>query len=182
MHRNISDRQRGVALAVSLVMLLLLSLIGLFVSRTSSLELRMAGNVAAKAVSFEHAEDARLDAEKLLISIAYGIDTGTAYDCGTLGTGYYAGGGAGSNCSSMDVAALAWNGSDSLVNSENSHARYAVEYRGVNEVDEPYNDLQLGHQSFRSVDFHVFRIAGHGTEASGATSIISTVFLVRKSI
>lgn len=50
------QRQRGIALAVALVFLLLLSLLGVSAMQTSTLQERMAGNERDRGVAFEAAE------------------------------------------------------------------------------------------------------------------------------
>ena len=53
---NTRTRQSGLVLALSLFFMLLMTVIGLYLFRSSTLELRMAGNATAKAISFENAD------------------------------------------------------------------------------------------------------------------------------
>jgi len=71
------QRQRGVALAIALVFLLLLTLIGVTAMQTSTLQERMAGNVRDRNVAFQLAEEALRDAERRLQSGA--IDGATSF-------------------------------------------------------------------------------------------------------
>ena len=60
--------QRGVALAIALVFLLLLTMIGVTAMQTGTLQERMAGNVRDRNVAFQYAEEALRDAERRLQS------------------------------------------------------------------------------------------------------------------
>jgi type IV pilus assembly protein PilX len=53
---NFPPRQRGVALVVSLVLLLLLTILAITAARTSSLQQRMAGNAQEQNSAFQAAE------------------------------------------------------------------------------------------------------------------------------
>ncbi len=175
-------RQSGIALAVGLIFLLLMSIIGLYASRSSSLELRMAGNAGDKADSFENAEDARLDAETMLNDLALKISQGTPYDCGALGVGYYARAGLVNGCNALDPLNMAWDGTDSLPNPNNTGARYAIEYLGEDVVDAIYDDVdQVPGQDEGKERVYVFRVVGRGSEATGANSTIETIYMARQS-
>lgn len=63
-HPNVTKvRQRGTALVVSLVFLLLLTILAVTAVSTSTLEEKMAGNVKDKNLAFQAAEAALVDAE-----------------------------------------------------------------------------------------------------------------------
>ena len=61
-------RQRGIALVIALVFLLLLTMIGITAMQTGTLQERMAGNVRDRNVAFQLAEEALRDAERRLQS------------------------------------------------------------------------------------------------------------------
>lgn len=65
---NSPARQSGVVLAISLVMLLLLTLIGITGTQTSSLQEKMAGNLRDKDLAFQAAESALAVAQRSLLS------------------------------------------------------------------------------------------------------------------
>ena len=183
--------QRGVALFIGLIFLLLMTLVGLYVSRSSVLELRMAGNAGAKAASFENAEDGRMDAEGILKTLSNTMsanmtsDTSAsasqAFNCGNLGAGYYARAGEGTGCGVLVPDALNWDGADSLPNPDNPEARYAVEYLGLDEIFETGNDVETGIGNPEKKKVFVFRVVGHGVEPSGSASTVETIYMVFKS-
>lgn len=71
MNRTFSpvSRQRGVALFISLVLLLVLTIIGVSSVQTTSLEVRMTGNEHNAMLAFQAAESALRDAEDQLENI-----------------------------------------------------------------------------------------------------------------
>ncbi|MDA1074951.1 MAG: PilX N-terminal domain-containing pilus assembly protein [Proteobacteria bacterium] len=176
-----SSLNRGFTLILALFFLLLITMIGLFLTRSSSLELRMAGNSGAKAQSFERAEEARLDGEATLTDVANKISSGTPYNCADLGKGFHAAPGYGSNCTSVSLAAMKWDGTDSLVDPDNSNARYVYEYLGLDNVTEEGDDVEIGAAGSYLMDVYVFRVIARGLETSGASSTIETIFLAREA-
>jgi type IV pilus assembly protein PilX len=75
-------KQSGVALFISLVMLLVLTIIGVSAVQTTSLEERMARNSRDRLMAFQAAESALRDAEAFLETI---VTTESFTDVGTAG-------------------------------------------------------------------------------------------------
>jgi type IV pilus assembly protein PilX len=75
-------KQTGVALFISLVMLLVLTIIGVSAVQTTSLEERMARNSRDRLMAFQAAESALRDAEAFLETI---VTTAPFTDVGTAG-------------------------------------------------------------------------------------------------
>lgn len=73
-------RQRGVALVVALVLLLLATLIGLAASRGTMLQEKMSGNTFDRSLAFQSAESA-LRAAEAAISANWQIATLSGVDC-----------------------------------------------------------------------------------------------------
>ena len=74
-------KQRGVALFISLVLLLILTIIGISAVQTTSLEMRMTRNQYDATLAFQAAESALRDAEAQLdaiVSTAGFTETGNA--------------------------------------------------------------------------------------------------------
>lgn len=67
-------RQRGVALFISLVLLLVLTIIGVSAVQTTSLEERMSRNTRDVALAFQAAESALRDAEQFLDGVVSTVD------------------------------------------------------------------------------------------------------------
>ena len=166
---------------MSLFFLLLTTVVGLFLFRSSSLELRMAGNAGARAIVFENAEMAHIDAEDNINDLADSISAGNAYDCIGQGSGFYAIAGQGLNCAVLDHDGIDWDGTDSVVNDNNAYAHYALEYHGLDKVYEVGDDVEVGAGEAQTFGVHVFRIVGRGDETSGTLSTIGTIFLARES-
>ncbi len=166
---------------IGLIFLVLMTMVGLFVARSSMLQLKMSDNAGAKATSFEAAEKARITAEKALITVANGVSQSGVYDCAKLGAGYFArAGSGGQNCQTFDLAAMNWDNNDSVAVNGNLE-RYAIEYLGEDEVNQVADEVETGSTAQGKVKVLVFRIVARGRDAAGAETIVKTVFLVRKS-
>ena len=178
---SLNSRQGGLAMVMSLFFLLLLMLIGVYLTRSSTMDMRMAGNAGAKAVSFENSEDARMDAEAILFGISDAISAGGDYDCAVLGKGYYAQPGVGANCTALTIANLDWDTDDSLVNPDNANGIFVIEFVGEDKIFDLGDDVETGTGEPNKISVHVFRVVGQGVEGSGASSTVKTIFLTRKS-
>lgn len=76
------NKQSGVVLVVSLIMLLLLTLIGLSGMQSTILEEKMAGNMRDRNLAFQAAESALQDAEQHILVGGISGFTGFTPDCG----------------------------------------------------------------------------------------------------
>jgi type IV pilus assembly protein PilX len=80
---SLATRNRGVALFISLVLLLVLTIIGISAVQTTSLETRMARNEYDTLLAFQAAESALRDAEAFLETVVTtALFTDTAVDPG----------------------------------------------------------------------------------------------------
>lgn len=181
-HRSSPARNRGTVLVLTAALLVLITTFALFMFRSSTLELRMAGNAAARATSFESAEAARIEAETAVLPIVDNLDSGAIiYDCQDLGAGYFSTAGTGTNCNTFSAAAMDWNDADSLVSASDASARYAFEYLGVDKIHEIGTDVEIGNSNDNKIEVHVFRIVGHSIDSSGTLKSVESYFLARKS-
>jgi type IV pilus assembly protein PilX len=71
------NRQTGVVLVISLIMLLLLTLIGLTGTQVTSLEEKMAGNTQDQNVAFQAAESTLKEAERFILESSLAIYDGS---------------------------------------------------------------------------------------------------------
>ena len=181
-NRHLShNRNQGMVLVLSLSFLLLISIISLVGFRASMIDLRVAGNAAAKAMIFEDVESARLQAEASVTEISDDLSAGTIdYDCTNLGAGFFAAAGTGENCTVLDADTLDWDAGDSIA-STRPNARYALEYLGVDAAYEINSDVEVGSNDSGQYEVHVFRILGRGKATDGASSTVESLYMARKS-
>lgn len=174
-------RQRGAVLIISIVLLIVLSLIGLYLFNSSLLEMRMADNAGSSNVAFQRAEAARAYAEGLMNGLADNMSKGTiTYGCTTKG--YYARASLGINgCSALNPASMKWDATDSFAVPGNTNQRYALEYLGIDTVREIYLGLETGGNTSQTMKVYVFRILARGTEAAGGNTVLQSIFTARKS-
>jgi type IV pilus assembly protein PilX len=71
------SRQRGVVLAVALIMLVVITLLGVSAMQATSLEERMAGNMRDRSLAFQAAEAALRDGERVLTQAVLSTFDGT---------------------------------------------------------------------------------------------------------
>ncbi len=177
-------RERGAVLVISIVLLVVLTLLGLYLSQSGLLEFRMAENAASRSIALQAAETTRSLAETQAGVIAKQVNAnGDQYDCTTLGNGYYAASSAGtaagslkvaavvSGCNALDPNALKWDDSDSL--STQNGTRYVIEYLGIQDIKDP-KDVELGQPP---PTYHVFRILARGQDAGGGNVTLQSIYV-----
>lgn len=168
--------QAGVALILSLVLLLILSSIGIYMGNRSMLQQRMASNAMSLAEAFENAEAARLTAEAAARDLADNLSAGLTFNCNRRGFFAAAGvTGTVGQCSGLDPAELNWGAADSIAA---DRGRYAIEYQGRREVILNEDRFTL---PITRTEVHGFRVVTFGQDPAGGTSILETVYLRRSS-
>ncbi len=175
-------KQQGSVLVISLIFLLVMTFLGIYVYRSSVLQLQMADNAGSKTSAFQQAESARAYAEGLLNAKADSMSTGTNFQCSAAG--YFARTDlAIQGCASLALSQMQWNDTDSFAVPNSTDQRYAIEYMGEDEVLEPYGGVLVGVGTGKSetINVYVFRIYAKGSETAGAKSILQSIFLARKS-
>lgn len=167
--RNV-HRQRGAVLMVSLVMLILVTLIGVAIMQTSTMEVVMVSNAQSRMTAMSEAENALVDGE-IEITTSYG---GTpSWDFSAIATDglYNFGDFAGSIIDVVD-----WNddaGPPGAYQTGPSGAKYATEYLG------PYTtagaSLTMG--AGGAVDKrYLYRVSGRGEFGDGGTRFVESIF------
>ena len=139
----LGQKQRGVALFISLVLLLVLTIIGISSVQTTSLEVRMTRNQYDATLAFQAAESALRDAEAQLDAI---VSTAGFTETGNAGLYIVSEVGETENWQGSNV----WNGSNSLIAANAidgvyEQPRYIIEHvasvlRETNayQLDDPY--------------------------------------------
>ncbi|MDH3673012.1 MAG: PilX N-terminal domain-containing pilus assembly protein [Gammaproteobacteria bacterium] len=183
---NISSlvpRERGVALVMAMVFLLILTLIGVTTMSTTVLEERMAGNMQDKNTAFQAAESALTSGENWLRPLAAipifdplvtndGLHRQSAISTPVwdVTTGVWSG------TDVVDYTELPGAGSPpsgQLLSLVNQQPRYLIEDLGP--VRDPLKSIKLGTPS-RSTR-NVFRITARGTGSSDqAMAMVQSVF------
>jgi len=168
-------RQRGVALFISLVLLLVLTIVGVSSVQTTSLETRMARNEHDTLLAFQAAESALRDAESFLIqNISSVEDTDVFTDAG--GGGLWTVADDPADQDPWEVANV-WAGAQSVVAPTDVGAvvveapRYLIEHLGdVESIENPY---QLNPDYPDPVDrVAMFRITSRGVGGSANAQVL----------
>lgn len=174
-HRNKSLKasESGLALIVSLMILIVLTLLGLSAARTTVLEEKMAGNLRDENLAFQSAESALRDAEAFIESVASVNafnDTGGLYSQATPDPDYF------STASWGATNSLAYSGSIPGVASQ---PRYIIKYVGV--ISSGGAALNIGGYGNQQASvLHAFRITARGTGGRDSTRAILQEFYARR--
>ncbi len=162
---SLPRRQRGAILAVSLIILLIMTVLGVSTMRSTSLEERMAANKRDRSLSFQAAEIGLRDAEQ------YSEETVTTEPFNGS-SGLY-----GLDDAEPDYAAAAtWSGTDpdsvaaGAVYGTSAAPRYVIKQIGLIEAQDGSLAVGGGYGTLDSTgDVTVFKITARGQGASDAT-------------
>ena len=163
--------QRGIALFISLVLLLVLTIIGVSAVQTTSLEVRMARNDYDSLLAFQAAESALRDAEAQIEGI---LNLGGFSDAGTNGLW---------NIAELDEAqrwetANLWTGANSIVAPTNvagvaTQSRYIIEHVAtVQRLDSIETGDLYGNTSSVPDRIEMFRVTARGVGGSAAATVL----------
>ncbi len=162
---NIPSKQRGAALFVSLIMLLLMTMIGLAATRSSNLELIMGTNTQNAAQALLRAENSTLDGEERIIANFNGAPS-TDFSINTA-DGLY-------RDDEIVVDALNW----AALNNETAGAapelrEYIIEYLGP--VTASGGSLGMGTGAAANTRY-LYRVSGRGSASRGSERVVQTIF------
>ena len=170
--RNIGNRkkQRGMAMFVSLTMLLLISLIVLHAARSSTLELLMGNNAQQTAQALMRAENSAVAGETLVeTNYPNGptIEFMTAAEGQTLTSGLYVAG-------QIDLNSVDWTGYGAeRVGTGDAYREYIVEYMGT--AAATGGSLSVGAGAASNQRFF-YRVSGRGVASRGSARVVQTIY------
>lgn len=159
--------QFGAVLAISLIMLLLLTLIGVTGIQTTGLEEKMAGNMYKQNISFQSAESALKQAENWIGSLEdkpTPIDDSGSDSCSDSG-------------SDESGTIAVWSKKDGRDWSSETIWNKATNATGITTVDKPpkYIIEELSNDGVNNY----YRITARGTDSSGQAKVILQSIYVR---
>lgn len=158
--------QRGAALIVSLILLMVMTLIGVFAMRGTTLEERMAGNMRDRSLAFEAGESGLRDAERWLDSLDGPIQLDGTH--ATAFTFHYNDDDRPSHPADVDGFGLAsWNPAEHSPSGVNREPEYVIEQRPFS-LDQETGSLGADREPDVGAD-QLFRImvrAWGGSEAN----------------
>lgn len=168
---RMNTQQRGAVLAVSLIILVVMTLIGLATMQATSLDEKMSGNLRDLNLAMQSTESGLREAEVFIESLTntnnFGVSSGL-YDQGTAPDPHASG---------------TWTGATSVVTTGNfgnvQQPRYFIEYVGdFGESLTGGNVFNYGTGS--SGEVSVFRIVARGTGSSGTAQVMLETFYGRQ--
>lgn len=170
-HHPAAASQRGVALFISLVLLLVLTIIGVSAVQTTSLEVRMARNDYDSLLAFEAAESALRDAEAQIETI---LNLGGFSDTGAAGLWNIADLDEGQRWEGANV----WTGATSIlagstVDGVATQPRYIIEHAAtVQRLDSIETGNDYGNASSVPDRIEMFRVTARGVGGTAAATVL----------
>jgi type IV pilus assembly protein PilX len=157
---SLCRRQKGAALFVALIMLLVLTMLGVAVVRSSGTQIVAAANVQLAAEALNAAENSALTAERRILTAFNGVPT---FDFDNLGNdGLYNDGG-------VNITTTKWGAINHEVEGD---ARYVIEYLGP--APAPAGSLVVGAGAVAEKRY-LFRTTGRGASSKGSVRIVQTI-------
>ena len=168
-HRNFTNKQSGVALVVSLIMLTVLTLIGLSSARISGLEVLMGVNTQDSVTSLMIAEDSVLSGEQRIVGLFGGPPT---FDLSAdPDDGLYLD-------ANLDVDTVDWTPLASEMEARPGEAprEFIIEYIGPRTM--PGSGLGVGTGSLDNKRF-MYRVSGLGGSNRGSARVVQTIYALQ---
>lgn len=169
-------KQNGAVLAVSLMILVVLTIIGVASVNSSILEMVMAGNTQNRIRALNNAESTMLIAQKEVTGKGNLAITGGVLQCSESVTGIYHE--ANGSCPGVtaptlkDPTALSWDGTDSLTGLD-SNNRYIVESLGVVPASSCTVDTE---DTDCTSNFAVYRITARSQDVRGTVRMVQAIW------
>ena len=169
--RNIGNpmKQRGMAMFVSLTMLLLISLIVLHAARSSTLELLMGNNAQQTAQALMRAEDSAVAGETL-VEVNYPNGPTIEFIAAqgqTPASGLYM-------VDQIDLNSVDWTGYGAeRVGTGDAYREYIIEYLGSTAATG--GSLSVGAGAASNKRFF-YRVSGRGVASRGGARVVQTIF------
>lgn len=165
--KSISLRQQGLALIMSLVILLVLTLLGVTSMNTSNLQLLMTSNSQYQTSALNTAEQAIIAAQNSITNYV-AQDTGS-----TPPVGYSV---MTANTNGIDVTEYDWGSGNAA--SVDSNTQYIIEHAGLKPLDSASLAwYKLQGQATEGDNVYVYRITARAETSRGAARFLQSVFV-----
>lgn len=167
LNKTTPQRQEGAVLLIGLVTILILTVIGLYASRASTMGIMMATNSQHIALALAAAENSVAAGEKRIVTTFGGAPTYDLNDVQSDGM-YYIG--------DVDMDTVDWEAPSGIERdfdiNGNLVAEYIIEYIGVAAGGGSVGSGTGG----ATASSYLYRISGRGQSARGGSRIVQTIF------
>ncbi len=159
------SKQKGMAMFISLIMLLLMTVIIVHGARSSTLELLLGNNTQHTAQALMRAEDSAVAAESLIeLNYSGGPSVDLSAD---PGDGQYIDG-------EIDVRSVDWSEySAERIGAGDDYREYIIEYLGP--VMTTGGSLSVGAGAASNIRY-LYRVSGRGESSRGGARVVQTIF------
>ncbi len=160
--------QRGTVLAISLLLLLIVTVLGVNAMVLSNLEVVLAGNTQARVTALSEAENSLVDGENFIVT---NFPTAPTFDWSTqTDDGLYMPGDLGASV----VDAVDWLADDGAYEDAPSGGSYTIEFLGTYLA--PGSSLSLG-AGGGGDHRYLYRITGRGDAGKGGVRLAESIFM-----
>lgn len=173
---SMPQQQNGAVLAVSLMILIVLTLIGVSSINGSILDLVMSGNTQNRVRALNNAETTMLIAQKEVTGNGSITVTGGVLSCDAVLTGLYHD--ANGACAGVvtptfiDPSSLDWDGTDSIAGID-ANNRYTLEAMGIQTSAECSGDVE---DTDCTSKFAVYRITSRSEDIRGTVRMVQAIW------
>ncbi len=159
------SKQKGMALFISLIMLLLMSVIIVHGARSSTLELLLGNNAQHTARALMRAEDSAVAAEGL-IELNYSGGPSIDFSANQSDGIYIAG--------EINVNAVDWTGyAAERIGTGDNYREYIIEYLGT--AVTTGGSLSIGAGAASDIRY-LYRVSGRGESSRGGARVVQTIY------
>jgi type IV pilus assembly protein PilX len=188
--------QRGAALFMALIFLLILTILGVFGMNVSRLENLMAGNAQFQTTALNNAEYVLARAEQDLVAIGDALENGTGTNpfIATADDHYYCANDDSclrtnnSDADLIDPAALNWAFSNNTIDlpdvngnstADDGSGQYIIIDAGYDNGSGECVTQQCRQNTLAGAQVHVFQVTARSTSSRGAKRIIQSAYVVK---
>jgi type IV pilus assembly protein PilX len=167
------DRQRGVVLIITLILLVVMTLVGISTMKGSILEIKMAGAMQEEEVALRRAERTLISAEKAVLDL---VSTAGPFEFTLANDGYYL-----VTTDDLDASVSDWSAISSLegpITSDNGlddDDAFVIEYLGV----KPVPGERLGVRTDAPIagdEAHFYRNTTRSASGRNAVRIVESIY------
>lgn len=168
------NRQRGISLVTTLIMLLAVTSLGISAMLVSKSEFMMSGNLQFQSAALNEAEASVANGEQWIAAGTNYLNAGfTTYSSGSTSylfpIGYM-------TTNSIDPLTMTWNDTNSLLVSGTTGQRYLIEMLAKDKTLIPSSLNTGGRAAAGCNKVNIYRIIANGTSARGSSRMVQSIY------
>lgn len=166
-YHNLKTKQQGVALIMSLIILVILTLLGIGSMNTANLQILMTGNAQYQTVALNTSERVIREAEILVDGIVAGAPAPSKTD------GYHDIDGGDSE---VNLSNFTWPDNETADSANMANSKYIIEYSGRKSLP-PATFKYINGNPIAGDNVYVFRITARTRATRGAVRVVQSIYV-----